>query len=65
MIDKEDYNERLDEIIEQLKELKITDETSSMCEIDRVTCIGGISLQLETWGKTLESEIKNNRNHKV
>jgi hypothetical protein len=59
MIDKETYNERLDELIEQLKGLRITDETSSMSEIDRVACIGGISLQLETWGQTLEDEIKN------
>jgi hypothetical protein len=27
-------------------------------DINRVTCIGGISLQLEMWGEDLEIEIK-------
>lgn len=59
MIDKEKYNERLDEIIKDLKGLKITDENSSMCEIDRVTCLGGVALQVEDAAEDAEYAASN------
>lgn len=59
MIDREVYNEKIDEIIKDLKGLKITDDNSSMCEVDRVTCLGGVSLQVEDLAEDSEYDASN------
>jgi len=59
MIDREKYNESIQEIINDLEELKITDENSSMCEVDRVTCLGGVMVSIENLGEDLEEDMAN------
>jgi len=55
MIDKEKYNERLQEIIDSLENLKIGDR--KMWEHDRVTCLGGVSVMLEDLGEDTQYEM--------
>ena len=45
MIDKEKYNKGIQEVIDALEKLKITDRY--MREDNRVCCLGGTSLMLE------------------
>jgi hypothetical protein len=56
MIDKEKYNEELDEIIKSLLELR---SNTKISDINLVTCLGGISLQLEDLANDMEYKIKN------
>lgn len=59
MIEREKYSKEIDEIINTLAELKIKNDNSQISEINLVTCLGGLSLQLEDLAKDLENEINN------
>jgi hypothetical protein len=56
MIDKEKYNEELDEIINSLLVLR---SHTKISDINLVTCLGGVSLQLEDLAKDMEYKINN------
>jgi hypothetical protein len=56
MIDKEKYNNKLQEIIDSLEDLKIKD-SRQMREDNRVTCLGGVSLMLEDLGEEAQYEM--------
>lgn len=59
MIDREKYSVELNEIIETLTKLKIANDESKISPINLVTCLGGVSLQIEDLGIAMENEIKN------